>query len=461
MKDSASFQNKNLTSKQSERRIEWIGEIPEDWKVTKLKYEFDFGKGLPITKDNLIELGLPVISYGQIHSKLNSGTSINPVLLRYVKPYYQFTNPQSRVYKGDFIFADTSEDLEGCGNAVLKCDNDDLFAGYHSIIMHAHKPDFSKYLSYLFLTNQWRNQLRTRVYGVKVFSVTQTIFRFTNIILPPKDTQKRISDFLDSKCAKIDSLKNNIKKQIETLEQYKKSIITEAVTKGINPNVKMKYSGIEWIGEIPEDWEIHPIYYYFDERKHKNSPCKEKNLLSLSYGNIIRKDINALGGLLPESFNTYNIIEKDDIVIRPTDLQNDKRSLRTGLCKEHGIITSAYITLKPKKDVNSQYYHYLLHSYDIEKVFYNMGNGVRQGLNYSEFKKLLIISPKLEEQKNIVEYLDSRCTTTDKIISTKKQQLEKLEEYKKSLIFEYVTGKKLVSSCGFSNENQVKERHRL
>ena len=108
--------------KMKDSGIEWIGEIPEDWKVTKLKYEFDFGKGLPITKDNLIEAGLPVVSYGQIHSKLNSGTSINPVLLRYVKPYYQFTNPQSRVYKGDFIFADTSEDLEGCGNAVLKCD---------------------------------------------------------------------------------------------------------------------------------------------------------------------------------------------------------------------------------------------------------------------------------------------------------------------------------------------------
>ena len=98
----------------------------------------------------------------------------------------------------------------------------------------------------------------------------------------------------------------------------------------------------------------------------------------------------------------------------------------------------------PKKNVNSQYFHYLLHSYDIEKVFYNMGNGVRQGLNYSEFKKLLVISPTIEEQKNIVNYLDSKCSSIDNIITSKKQQLEKLEEYKKSLIFEYVTGKKEV-----------------
>lgn len=119
----------------------------------------------------------------------------------------------------------------------------------------------------------------------------------------------------------------------------------------------MKDSGIEWIGEIPEDWEIHPVYSYFEERKQQNNLGKEQNLLSLSYGNVIRKNINTVGGLLPASFNTYNIIEKDDIVIRPTDLQNDKRSLRTGLCKEHGIITSAYITLKPKKNVYTHYYY--------------------------------------------------------------------------------------------------------
>ena len=156
---------------------------------------------------------------------------------------------------------------------------------------------------------------------------------------------------------------------------------------------EMKDSGIEWIGEIPSVWEVHPVYYYFEERKNKNYALQEKNLLSLSYGNIIRKNINSTGGLLPVSFNTYNIVEAGDVIIRPTDLQNDKRSLRTGLVKEKGIITSAYIALKPKPDVNSKYYHYLLHSYDVEKVFYNMGNGVRQGLNYSEFAKLMIFSP--------------------------------------------------------------------
>lgn len=137
--------------------------------------------------------------------------------------------------------------------------------------------------------------------------------------------------------------------------------------------IEMKGSGVEWVGEIPASWGVHPLYYYFGERKNKNMLGNEKNLLSLSYGNVIRKDINSNGGLLPESYNTYNIVEKGDIIIRPTDLQNDKRSLRTGLVKEHGIITSAYIALKAMKNINVEYVHFLLHTFDIMKVFLQYG----------------------------------------------------------------------------------------
>ena len=418
--------------------IEWIGEIPEDWEISKVKYE---------------------VSESLKYGASESGVDYNENLPRYIritdidsdgnlkdKGKLSLTETQAKGYilKDETILFARSGGTVGKTFFYNSIYGKAAFAGY--LISAVPNPKkMNPHWFYLYTKSNaywdWANRVFTQA---TIQNIGADKYGEMYIPLPPIETQKRIADFLDSKCSKIDSLKNDITKQIETLEQYKKSVITEAVTKGINPNVKMKDSGIEWIGEIPENWEIHPIYYYFEERKHKNSLCKEQNLLSLSYGNVIRKDINALGGLLPESFNTYNIIEKDDIVIRPTDLQNDKHSLRTGLCKEHGIITSAYITLKPKKDVNSQYYHYLLHSYDIEKVFYNMGNGVRQGLNYSEFKKLLVISPSFDEQKNIVEYLDSKCLSIDNIINSKKQQLEKLEEYKKSLIFEYVTGKKEV-----------------
>lgn len=202
---------------------------------------------------------------------------------------------------------------------------------------------------------------------------------------------------------------------------------------------EMKDSGIEWIGEIPKDWEVHPVYAYFEEGKTKNYRMQEQNLLSLSYGRIIRKDINTNGGLLPASFNTYNVVEAGDIIIRPTDLQNDKRSLRTGLVKEQGIITSAYIDLRPKDNVNSKYYHYLLHSYDVIKVFYNMGNGVRQGLNFSEFAKLLLLEPTTVEQQQIADYLDTQCSEIDATAEDIQKEISLLEDYKKSVITEAVT----------------------
>lgn len=202
---------------------------------------------------------------------------------------------------------------------------------------------------------------------------------------------------------------------------------------------EMNDSGIEWIGQIPKHWEVHPVYAYFEEAKTKNYRMQEQNLLSLSYGRIIRKDINTNGGLLPASFNTYNVVEAGDIIIRPTDLQNDKRSLRTGLVKEQGIITSAYIDLRPKDNVNSKYYHYLLHSYDVIKVFYNMGNGVRQGLNFSEFAKLLLLEPTTVEQQQIADYLDTQCSEIDATAEDIQKEISLLEDYKKSLITEAVT----------------------
>lgn len=202
---------------------------------------------------------------------------------------------------------------------------------------------------------------------------------------------------------------------------------------------EMKDSGISWVGEIPKEWTIMPLYCFYSERKNKNIFGAENNLLSLSYGKVIRKDINTSEGLLPSNYNGYNIVEAGDIIIRPTDLQNDKRSLRTGLSKERGIITSAYIALKPKNGINSRFYHYLLHTYDILKVFYNMGNGVRQGLNYDEFAKLMVYSPSDTEQQRIAEFLDKECGKIDGLKADIQAQIDTLEQYKRSVITEAVT----------------------
>lgn len=202
---------------------------------------------------------------------------------------------------------------------------------------------------------------------------------------------------------------------------------------------EMKDSGIEWIGEIPKSWTITILSALFSERKCKNSGLVENNLLSLSYGNIVRKNIESNEGLLPASFETYNIIEPGNIVFRLTDLQNDKRSLRTGLCKERGIITSAYVTLQIRSDDSPRYMHYLFHTYDLCKVFYGMGDGVRQGMNYEDLKRLRILRPDQETQRRIADYLDRKCSQIDAIITRQQEVIEKLKAYKLSVITEAVT----------------------
>lgn len=200
-----------------------------------------------------------------------------------------------------------------------------------------------------------------------------------------------------------------------------------------------KDSGIEWIGKIPATWKAHTLYQLVRQVKNKNTNLRENNLLSLSYGKIKRRDINSNGGLLPESFNGYNIIEDGDIVLRLTDLQNDHTSLRVGLATERGIITSAYTTLRPIKKETSKYLYYLLHSYDIKKGFYGMGSGVRQGLNYDEVKELRVILPSDEEQAAIVAYLDEQCAKIDSLILDAGNSIEEYKLWKSSLIFEGVT----------------------
>lgn len=200
----------------------------------------------------------------------------------------------------------------------------------------------------------------------------------------------------------------------------------------------MKDSGIEWIGEIPEGWEISPLFSIFKERKQKNYNLKETNILSLSYGKIIRRNTETNMGLLPESFETYNIVDKSNIILRLTDLQNDKTSLRTGLVIERGIITSAYIALESINTENV-FFHYLLHCYDELKVFYVMGNGVRQNLKFAELSRLPLLVPPLAEQQRIADYLDAKCAYIDQCLELTRQSMEKLRAYKLSCITEAVT----------------------
>lgn len=200
-----------------------------------------------------------------------------------------------------------------------------------------------------------------------------------------------------------------------------------------------KDSGVEWIGEVPNDWDVTPGRACVYENKDKNTGLIENQVLSLSYGRIIKKEAEDLTGLVPESFETYQLVKPGDIIIRGTDLQNDKTSLRTGLAKDVGIITSAYINLRPKKNSSAEYLHYLLHSYDVKKVFYALGSGLRQNLSYLDFKYLKIPLPTLQEQKFITAFLDEKCAKIDEAIRIKEEQIKLLHERRQILIQQAVT----------------------
>lgn len=202
---------------------------------------------------------------------------------------------------------------------------------------------------------------------------------------------------------------------------------------------EMKDSGIEWIGAMPRAWKMNTIAQIFLQVKCKNTGLQERNLLSLSYGKVKRKSIDTVEGLLPESFDGYNIIEKDDIVLRLTDLQNDHTSLRVGLAEERGIITSAYLTIRNRSNFCPKYLYYYLHSFDIAKGFYGMGAGVRQGLNWDGVKWLKILAPSVPEQERIAAFLDAECAEIDTVLEKTRASIEEYKKLKQAVITQAVT----------------------
>ena len=201
----------------------------------------------------------------------------------------------------------------------------------------------------------------------------------------------------------------------------------------------MQNSGIEWIGEIPKEWTINSISQLFSQVKNKNTDLQETNLLSLSYGKIKRKNIETTDGLLPESFDGYNIVESNDIVLRLTDLQNDHKSLRVGLVTERGIITSAYLTIRNHSESIAKYLYFYLHAFDISKGFYGMGAGVRQGLNWDGIKWLKMLSPSIPEQQAIADFLDTQCAHIDSVIEKTRSAIEEYKKLKQAVITQAVT----------------------
>jgi len=269
--------------------------------------------------------------------------------------------------------------------------------------------------------------------------------RNIKIPLPSIREQIEIVAYLDRRTAEIDSLLADLQSQAEMLDRYKRELIAETVIKGLEKSAMMKDSDVEWIGEIPAHWELHPLVAVAKENNVKNIGMICDNLLSLSHGRIIQKDIDTNFGLLPKSFEGYQIVQPGYTVLRLTDLQNDKRSLRTGYVGEMGIITSAYMGLVPASQLDGKYFNYLLHAYDLLKIYYGLGSGLRQTLKFSDMKRLPIPVPPMQEQEKISAFIDAKTEKINGLIADINSQIEKLKQYRQIVIHDAVTGKIKVS----------------
>ncbi len=419
--------------------VEWLGRVPSHWQIIRLKNTINgCVNGLwgadPNGKDELVVVRVSDFD----EQKLN--VSDEKLTYRSIPE----NERKSRLLKfGDLLIEKSGGgDKTLVGRVVLF---DKSYTAVTSNFVAKMTPKNwvnHSFLKYVFFSLYSRGvnyvsiKQTTGIQNLDANSYLNEVFCF-----PDEFVQAEVANFLDKKTAQIDDAIAIKEQQISLLKERKQIIIQQAVTQGLDPNVPMKDSGVDWIGKIPAHWDIVPGFTVFKEGKDSNKGMIESQVLSLSYGNVIIKPEEKLVGLVPESFETYQIALPGDIIIRCTDLQNDKTSLRTGIVRNKGIITSAYLNLRLKTEHSAEFMHYFLHVLDITKTIYRFGSGLRQNLSYKDFKHMRILMPPKAEQIEIVNYINNQVEVTESSIDLIKNKIEKLKEYKTTLINSAVTGK--------------------
>ena len=438
--------------KYKESGISWIGEIPDHWEDSSFGRYFTFGKGLSITKRDLQEEGIAVISYGQIHSRQNTGTSIKEELVRKVATDYLRTSSQSLLNLHDIVFADTSEDLEGAGNNAYNDYIEPLFAGYHTLIARPKGLPFPKYFAYLFQSRDWRKSVQSLVNGIKVYSITKTILKKSFLLLPPLSEQEAIVAYLEEKVAQMDNLVAKQEAQIAYLRELKQAIIAKAVTQGLNPQAPLRPSGVPWIDDIPEHWELKigkRIYLANDGGVWGNDPDGENDTIVLRSTEQAEdgtlKIINPARRKLSAEEQANNKLVTGDLIITKSSGSSshigktsliDKETEKLGCCYSNFI---QRIRIKG----SSKYYWYVFNSPFVRGQFQNLATTTTGlgNLSQSLINHLLLPLPPLEEQAAIVEYLDTKTEQINRLINKTEESIIRMKELKQRLIADAVTGR--------------------
>lgn len=425
-------------SKYKDSGVKSIGIVPEHWQVERMGKYFSFSKGLPITKADLKDEGIAVISYGQIHSKYNTGLTLSEDLVRRVSPSFLTSHPQCILEKNDFVFADTSEDIAGSGNFAFNDYHDEIFAGYHDVIARPHNIEYPPYLAALFISVLWKKQVQSLVNGVKVYSINKTFLKNSRILIPPFEEQKAIFSYVIKKTAQIDRFISEATNKIEKLNELKQAQVAHLVTHGTNPDAPMKDSGIAWIGQIPEHWKKARYKDVLSIQDEKVGKRKDLTLLSLTKQGVIIRDLTEMKGKFPKDFESYKVVHPDNIILCLFDVDETPRTV--GLSHNEGMITGAYDVFSIK-NIDKEYflYHYL--SLDDRKAMKPLYKGLRKTIPLPRLMGEHIFIPPASEQKAIVSAINSLNNKIETLVSELTTQIDHLKELKQRIISDAVTGK--------------------
>ncbi|AYA01743.1 restriction endonuclease subunit S [Acinetobacter sp. WCHAc010034] len=409
--------------------VEWLGDVPKHWSVIPSKFYFIERKEKAENKDKQLTASQKYGIVFQEDFMAENGRVMvvmkNPEILKKVRP-------------NDFVISMRSFQ----GGLELSYLEGSISSAYVMLKPNLHVVDI-EYFKYLFKTPRYIQSLQSTSNLIR----DGQALRFNNfsqvkLVLPPKSDQHKIVSFLDTETTRIDNLITKQEKLIELLEEQRKSIISHAVTKGLNPNAPMKDSGVEWLGDVPKHWDVIPSKFYFTERKEKAVNADKQLTASQKHGIIYQDEFIAENGRVMVVMKNPEILKK----VRPNDFVISMRSFQGGLelSSLEGSISSAYVMLKPDLSlINTEYFKYLFKTPRYIQSLQSTSNLIRDGqaLRFNNFSQVKLVLPPKSEQQEIVEYLDKEKNKIDNLTYKQKSLIEKLKEYRSSIISHAVTGK--------------------
>lgn len=408
--------------------ISWVGEIPKEWSVNRAKYCFVNTKEIAGCMSDRYER-LALTMNGVIKRSKDDSNGLQPEKFE----TYQILRPDELVFK--------LIDLQNVSTSRVGLSPYLGLVSPAYIILKSNKRVLPAFAEKYFLM-LWKNQIFNALgdAGVRSNLNSKDLLELS-IPFPTFDEHQQIADFLDRECGKIDGLKADIQAQIDTLEQYKRSVITEAVTHGLNPSAPMKDSGIPWVGQFPTHWTKKKGKYIL---RYMSKPVKQDDGVITCFrdGEVtLRSNRREDGFTMADKEIGYQGVDVGDLVVHGMD----GFAGAIGISDSRGKASPVLNVLNTKQ--NKKYIMYYLRSMAYGEVFTALSTGIRVrscDLRWNKLAELLYPLPPIDEQNNIVSYIDNQIARTNEIIADKKSQIETLDGYKKSLIYEYVTGKKEV-----------------